>query len=67
MIQARILEQVAMPSSRGSSQGWNPSIKPRSPALQADSLPFEPPGKPTLPQGALKKTISCDVISYNTC
>ena len=24
----------------------NPGIKPRSPALQADSLPFEPPGKP---------------------
>ena len=25
----------------------NPGIKPRSPALQADSLPFEPPGKPS--------------------
>ena len=25
----------------------NPGIKPRSPALQADSLPFKPPGKPT--------------------
>ena len=24
----------------------NPGIKPRSPALQADSLPAEPPGKP---------------------
>ena len=24
----------------------NPEIKPRSPALQADSLPAEPPGKP---------------------
>ena len=24
----------------------NPGIKPRYPALQADSLPFEPPGKP---------------------
>ena len=24
----------------------NPGIKPRSPTLQADSLPFEPPGKP---------------------
>jgi len=23
----------------------NPGIEPRSPALQADSLPFEPPGK----------------------
>jgi len=24
----------------------NPGIKPRSPALHADSLPTEPPGKP---------------------
>ena len=24
----------------------HPGIKPRSPELQADSLPFEPPGKP---------------------
>ena len=24
----------------------NPGIKPRAPPLQADSLPFEPPGKP---------------------
>ena len=27
-------------------QGIFPGIKPRSPALQADSLPSEPPGKP---------------------
>ena len=27
-------------------QGSNPGIKPRSSALQADSLPAEPPGKP---------------------
>ena len=26
----------------------NPGIEPRSPALQVDSLPSEPPGKPTL-------------------
>ena len=38
----RILE-FALPSSRGSS---NPEIKPGSPALQADSLPSESPGKP---------------------
>ena len=25
--------------------GWKPEIKPRSPALQMDSLPSEPPGK----------------------
>ena len=39
IFQARILEWVAFHLSRGSSQ-------PRSPALQADSLPAEPPGKP---------------------
>ena len=39
ILQARILEWVAFPFSRGSSQ-------PRSPALQADSLPAEPQGKP---------------------
>ena len=43
ILKARILEWVAMPSSRGSSQ---PEVKPRSPTLQADSLPSEPPGKP---------------------
>ena len=26
----------------------NPEIKPRSPTLQADSLPSEPPGKPPI-------------------
>ena len=36
ILQARILEWVAVPFSRGSS---NPGIKPRSPTLQADSLP----------------------------
>ena len=41
--QARILEWVAFPFSRGSS---NPGIKPRSPALQVGSLPTEPQGKP---------------------
>ena len=41
ILQSRILEWVAFPFSRGSSQ---PGIKPRS-ALQADSLPAEPPGK----------------------
>ena len=45
ILQARILVWVAMPSSRGPS---NPGIKPRSPALQVDSLPAEQQGKPTL-------------------
>ena len=42
ILQARILEWVAMPSSRKG----NPGIKPRSPELRVDSLLFEPPGKP---------------------
>ena len=42
LLQARILEWVAMPSFRGSS---NPGIEPGSPALQVDSLPAELPGK----------------------
>ena len=84
ILQSRILEWVAMPSSRGSSQSrdwtqvshiagrfftiwaiskaqeyWigypipspgnlpDPEIEPGSPALQADSLPADLPGKPT--------------------
>ena len=39
ILQATILEWVAIPFSRGSS-------RPRSPASQADSLPSEPSGKP---------------------
>ena len=38
--QVRILERVAIPFSR------DPGIEPGSPALQPDSLPSEPPGKP---------------------
>ena len=44
ILQARILEWVAFPFSRGSSQ--RPRIEPRSPALQADSLLAEPQGSP---------------------
>jgi len=46
IFQARILERVAMPSSRDLP---DPGIKPSSPispALQVDSLPNEPPRKP---------------------
>ena len=43
ILQARILEWVAIPFFRGSS---DPGIEPRSPALQTDSLLSEPPGKP---------------------
>ena len=43
ILQARILEWVAFPFSRGSP---NPGIKLKSPSLQVDSLPPEPQGKP---------------------
>ena len=43
ILQGNILEWVAVPFSRGLP---NPGIRPRSPALQADSLPAEPQGKP---------------------
>ena len=43
ILQARILECVAITFSRGSSQ---PGIEPGSPALQVDSSLPEPPGKP---------------------
>ena len=45
ILQARILEWVAIPFSRDLP---NPRIKPESPTPQADSLPSEPPGKPYL-------------------
>ena len=43
IFQARILEWVAISFSNGSSQ---PGIELTSPALQANALPSEPPGKP---------------------
>ena len=42
ILQARILERKPFPFPGDLP---NPGIKPRSPILQADSLPAEPPGK----------------------
>ena len=36
----------------------DPGIKPGSPALQANALPSEPPGKPTLSDTTVLKEIS---------
>ena len=44
IFQARILEWVAISFSRDLP---DPEIEPRSPALEADALTSEPPGKPT--------------------
>ena len=54
ILQASILEWVAMPSSKGSSQPRDPSV---SPVLQEDSLPSEPPGRPSS-QYALPKLLT---------
>ena len=43
ILQARILETVAIPFSRVSSQ---PRTEAKSPTLQVDSLPAEPQGNP---------------------
>ena len=44
-LQARILEYLTFPSP---GELPDPEIEPRSPTLQADSLPTEPQGKPIL-------------------
>ena len=53
-LQARILEWVAISFSRGSSQ---PGMEPRSPALWADALLSETPGKPLEHQGSPERMI----------
>ena len=45
ILQGRIMEWVTFPFSRD----WiNPGMEHRSPTLQADSLPAEPPGSPKI-------------------
>ena len=44
IVQARILEWVAFPFSRGSSQ---PKAQTQVCCIEGDSLPAEPPGKPS--------------------
>ena len=51
ILQEGIPEWVAIPFPRDIP---NPGIKPRSPALQADSLPSEPPGSPKVHKGQVK-------------
>ena len=45
IFQARILTGLPFPSPRDLP---DPGIEPRSPALQADTLPSKPPGKSTM-------------------
>ena len=46
ILQARILEWVACPSPGNLPDPGSEPVSPASPALQAGSLPTEPPGKP---------------------
>ena len=50
ILQAKVLEWAAIPSSKGSSQPRDRTrisgIEPKSPSLQSDSLLSEPKGKP---------------------
>ena len=64
ILQARILEGVAMPSSRESSP---PGIKPMSPAapeLQVDSLPLSLQESPTFPW-LLHDNLWCGPITFS--
>ena len=47
IFQARMLESVAISSSRGSSPPRGQTASPASPALQVDSLPMRPQGSPS--------------------
>ena len=63
ILQARILEWVA--PSPGDLP--NPGIKPRSPALQADSLPAELPEKPCISHRCcLPHMCACQVPSVRS-
>ena len=61
ILQGRILKWVAMPSSRGSSQ---PRGQTRSPSLQADSLPTEPPTTFITPSKKKKNLLLWKTSSY---
>ena len=55
ILQARILEWIAIPLSKGSFQPGIEPESPVSPALQAHSLPTEPPRKPYFQMTRQKK------------
>ena len=62
VLQARILEWIAIPFSRGSS---DPEVKPRSPALQADSLMSELQGSPSLFNFLQSVEASCNLFFFS--
>ena len=62
ILQARVLEWVAISFSRGSSQ---PRDQTGSSALQADSLPTELLGKPLHYEGRDKNLHNLETISFH--
>ena len=65
ILQARVLEWQPFPSPRDLP---NPGIEPRSPALQVDSLPVEPPGKPKNTGLGKLQSKSCKLdVCYGMC
>ena len=75
IFQARILEWVAMPSSRGASRPKDQAVSPVAPALQADSLPLSHQGSPKLSVNQLQNCpsvffdffIICVIKLYDGC
>ena len=62
ILQARILEWVAFPSSGDLP---NPGIDPMSPTWQVDSSPAEVQGKPALmTNSSFAKNLSCNVCKH---
>ena len=59
----RMLEWIAYPFS---SDFPNPGIKPRSPALQVDSLPVELPGKPKIVEEGVPGWAQITSVSVNS-
>ena len=65
ILQVRIMEWVAMPSSRGSFQDSVTQVTPVSPVLQADSLPAEPLGKPLVDSTNFKSNLAKICLCIN--
>ena len=63
ILQARILEWVATPSSRGSS---HPGIETASPALEGKLLATEPPGSPEdkLPKQKVRVVLNIEPYTF---
>ena len=62
ILQARILESIGLPgppSRELPNLGIQP-VSPASPALQMDSLPTEPPGKPLDSSGGIEIELKYD-------